>query len=112
MVITMSKEFEEFKKHFNIWFDKFGLSDWKILYFQEMPYEPDCPYARVSYKPNQHEVWVYFWGSNGTQKFNTNEKAFHEVCHLLLADLCSLSNADTDMEEHTIINRLIAAFLE
>ncbi len=103
-------DFEKFKQRFLYWQKKFGLTDWRILHFQEMPYENECPYARVNYIPSRHECWVYFWGDNDKRKSNIDEKAFHEVCHLLIGDLAAMSDKDTDKEEHVIINRLISVF--
>ncbi|WP_424245911.1 CRISPR/Cas system CSM-associated protein Csm2 small subunit [Elusimicrobium posterum] len=103
------KEFEKFKTFFMSWREKLGLRDWKISYFEYRDIkEDDTPYATVRYDLTQKMAWVYFYGSV-TNRFDAEEKALHEVLHLLLAE-SSPEEADTK-EEHGIINRLLPVLL-
>ena len=102
------KEYEKFKFYVNVWLEKLGLSDWKVLYFKRMEHENDSPYARVSYILGQKECWIYFWGDAvNSEVHNIQEKALHEVLHLLLAEL-----KPEPMHEHGIINRLLKMLMQ
>lgn len=98
----LNREFEDFKFFVNVWMEKLGLKDWKVLYFKQCDYnENDSPFARINYILEQKECWIYFWG-DAINEHDIQEKALHEVLHLLLAEL----KPDV-MLEHGIINRLL-----
>lgn len=99
-------EFEEFKKYIFYWLKRFGLIDWEISYIKQMPFEKDCPYARVEYVLEQKIAWFYFYGDLANKQ-NIKQKALHEVLHLLLAEAKT-----NNLVEHTIINRLLEVISE
>jgi hypothetical protein len=107
--IQIKAEFEKFKSAFMFWREKLGLKDWNINYFKYKEItEESTPYASVHYDLTAKNAWVYFYGALA-EKHNPEEKALHEVLHLLLAEISS--EAGDTKEEHGIINRLLPALL-
>lgn len=88
---------ELFEGWFKLWQQELGLTDWKLVYTKEDKSLPG--YASIKYDYAARHFWLY---CNLEGCGDIKLVAFHEVMHLMLADLC----IDNDKKEHQIIYRL------
>lgn len=117
---TSKADFKKFKDEVEKWIGKFGLTNWDVAIIHGDPEDSDKASADIA--------WISF-GDYGTQvaTIALNEQytgmkladrgveraAFHEVCHLLLYNLCvcvekrfAVSKEDYEKEVHSLITVL------
>lgn len=104
--ITTVKDFELFKKECEYWIDYFGLKGWFISY-EHSQREPNNA-ATIYYKTEARDVIIILtkkWDDFDIQKIEPEIKkiAFHEVCHLLLANLSVMAHDEaTNLQKSEI----------
>lgn len=121
---TSNKEFEIFVNECEYFVELFGITDWKIYYSHEM-WSTDS-YANCDLNKKARVATINLsteWNDDIKTKKEMHdilkEIALHEVCHILLSDMCHLamskkinSMEDIDSIEHIIIRRLEKAFIK
>lgn len=105
----LDRNFNEFVKECNRFIELFGLKSYDVIIEQEFW---DGSYART-YTNDEGRVACIQLNTNLTAKDvqfqDIKATAFHEVCHLLLADLLYLakkrftSSEDIDKEEESVV---------
>lgn len=121
---TNKKDFEIFTSECEYFVELLGLTDWKIYYTHEL-WSNDS-YANCDLNIPARVATINLstdWNEGKKTKEELNyilkEIALHEVCHILLSDLCQLalskyikSSDEIDSIEHVIIRRLERALLK
>ena len=112
MIKTTKSQYDEFKKEFMRWVNRFGLHDWKVFFYHE---KLDGCFARIVYDNMNSAASVKFNSEvdeTDENFMNPKMSAKHEVIHLLLARLNYLAGAryicqeDIETEEERIVNIL------
>jgi len=105
-VKTTETHFLIFRGECDKWIKFFGLVDWAVMFrYENNPLSKEDAIASISYTPATrcctfflHQVWSVDVTDSLIKKY-----AFHEVAHLLLADLVSCGEAryttETEIEE-------------
>ena len=103
------KQFNSYKKYCKHYLALFGITEWDVDYKH---HKIDAQ-SRVSYN-NSGRLACFQLTTKGTIDFcyhdDMQKLAFHEVLHLLLADIVkSQESLEENAIEHTVIQRLIKA---
>lgn len=106
-------DYHSFKKECQRRIKQLGLSEWDLDYlFKESPNENEWKaWATWDMEARQARI-----GLNPDAAKAVKDDAFHEVLHILLADLTELAESrfvtqrEIDTALHTVIQRLITAF--
>jgi hypothetical protein len=117
MIRTTPKHFQQFKAASVLWADRMGLADWSINYFHvDMGDSDDAPLATCNSDMQGAVATITLNTKWPDHVPPTREKlsqvAFHELCHVLLAELVWLANNRicTDnlltKAQHSIIRRM------
>ncbi len=110
---TTNKHFEIFKKECEKWVDFFGLKEWDLKMVHE-----DCGDSNgkclTGYSSKSAIITLTTeYECDGELIHSIKKTAFHEVVHLLLADLVALGRArylesdEFENKEHEIVSKLI-----
>jgi len=113
---TSKKDFEYFKERCQYWMDLFNLNDWEMFfkYVKHKHYnasmQPDFEARQIVIEMS--EVLVDMDRDNFIDYLS-----FHEVCHVLLADISGygyayFSKASIVEEQHKIIGKLYHSIFE
>jgi len=92
-IMTTTKQFDDFKRHVLKWIDFFGLKEWKIFFYQRNILDHNGNgghFAGLNWDVVHHACSFFFALELDEDDFKMLEierHAFHEVCHLLLANL-------------------------
>lgn len=118
MTKTTKEDFEIFKKECEKWIDFFGLKDWDI-YFSHDKFDESI-LATCDCGETENKKCVLSFNKEIKDdaldemltEFHIKKSAFHEVCHLLLANFQGMAryryvtSSELTQEEHTIVTRL------
>lgn len=116
-MITSADDLKVFIDYCKKYLDLFNLSDWKVDYshkneknaYASCDMDVDTRLATINLSINLGTLLIE---PGQTVNDILNEFAFHEVCHILLADICEYSSSSSiHKDEHSLINRLSKAFL-
>lgn len=117
--LTSVKHFELFKKEALLWIDRLGLKDWQVRFFHEDDTDlGNCRawfHADFSNKISSLGL-ARSWGDDPVSNQRVKRSGFHEVVHLLLANLVILGQERWSVqgvyetEEHVIVRRMENAF--
>lgn len=105
---TTEEEYKRFTDAVHRYMAKFGLGDW-MCYFERSELDG---LARVHYSVDDRAATFQFGKEWPDMPYiDVDRTAFHEVCHLLLADLAELPKGFVDIDrivmiEHAVIRRL------
>ncbi|MET0038791.1 MAG: hypothetical protein ABW041_01430 [Dehalococcoides mccartyi] len=112
-----NKDFSTFKKEFEFWMNKFGCTDWQVIFKYE---NLDNANAEIS-RDAETRYAVVTLASNipdDIKKFKpVSSLAKHEAIHLLLSNLYCLaqsrhvSNAELATEEEKLVVKLVNLIL-
>jgi len=120
---TTKKQFKLFKKEAQKWIEFYGLKSWTVTFFHIELRNSSCA-ASCSWTPADKTVSI---GLNICVDVDSDESitdelirrwAFHEVNHLLLANLYSIAThrfiqtSDVDEEVHAILAILENSFFK
>lgn len=112
---TTSKHFDIFKKEAFLWIGKFNLGCWGIGFFHTDTSDGELNRAWLSVQYSHQLASIGLtrnWGNNAVTVHKVKRAAFHEVFHLMLANLMIMgqdrwANQDTiEAEEHSVIRRM------
>ncbi len=110
------KRFIEFKRAAKYWIEIFGLKNWEI-YIDFGGIEDDGDYAEVEYDYSTKIATIRLTDTcrckQELEELQPDKRAFHEVCHLLLAGLNDMVKStiripkiELDRESHSVIRVL------
>lgn len=113
--MTVPKDYAAFQKACRHWQLRFGLTDWRIDYRSIKDEARHGASVQASVE-SRHAIISY---NTARESGHTiNQLACHEVLHLLLADFGATAairadrhHADAAIEEHKLIERLLAVIL-
>jgi hypothetical protein len=115
---TTTTHFKIFKKEAGLWLDKFGLKDYSVCFLHSNE-GPEDTRAWIESDFNGKIASIGLsrdWSGDEVTVHKVRRSAFHEVVHLLLANLIVLGQERWtvkgiyDAEEHAVIRRLEALF--
>ena len=113
--VTTASDFRLFKLEAMKWRDRFGLTDWRIFFHHEDDDGSDAAFAwmQCDYGARSANIGLSRdWVGNEVTDDGVRRVAFHEIMHLLLADLVILGQERWSVEgvyssaEHSVIRRL------
>src|SRR4030042_7116632 len=86
---TTAKDFQLFKRESRLWKKRFGLLHWRITFYHEDDDgEPAFAWMQAQYQgKNANLCLSRDWKENEVTALKVRRSAFHEIVHLLLADL-------------------------
>lgn len=116
---TTTTHFRIFKKEARLWLLRLGLQDWRVDF--EHQDAPDHIVSRAWYHGKVEDrvcalALARSWGGDIPTNSNVRESAFHEVCHVLLADIEGIASGRNfdgnylDKCMHQVIRRLEKLF--
>ncbi|GAH01412.1 unnamed protein product, partial [marine sediment metagenome] len=91
---TTEKQFESFKQECHKWIKFFGLKDWRIKITHE-DIDENFTAADVTHNSRSRQAAIRLNTTlhDDLKDIDVKVSAFHEVCHLLLADLTCLTRS-------------------
>lgn len=109
------RDFAEFKRIADMWLKRLGLQDWNVAFNLEEQSETRMASISMNGDTRRALITLRF----GADRSSSLEYlALHEVIHLLVADLCTVTgqrgdaHVDSIREEHRLIERLLPVLLE
>jgi len=111
---TTKKHFSVFMEEAGFWINFFGLHQWDISFFHDIPIEADSVLACCIADSDAMQCSLMlnpFWSDKPTVE-NIRAAAFHEVCENLLGKTDSLAKAryvtvdEINSERHSVISIL------
>ena len=115
---TTTKHFQIFKKEARLWLDRLGLKDYSVYFLHSQDGREDSrAWIESDYNGKIASIGLSRdWSGDPVTVKKVRKAAFHEVVHLLLANLVVLGQERWTVqgiygaEEHAIIRRLEALF--
>jgi len=114
---TTKEHLKLFKNRCNYYIKEFGLFDWKVYYTHELWNNDSYADCNIHYSGRVATINLCtHWEELEIKYINKtiDELAFHEVSHIVLAELCSIASSksakrkDIDSAEHSVIRRMEA----
>ena len=109
---TTKTHFKFFKDQCEYWINEIGLQEWKV-YYSHQSHEDGLAWVMWDTEGRVATVGLSMdWPNLDPTPENLDNSAFHEVCHILLADLADLPKRTVHTEtmsvqmQHAIIRRL------
>ena len=104
-------QLRKFKKYCEHYMEKFGIDKEWVVYYSETPVLSNR-YAETTYWIDSKVATITLNTALDHPEDRLKRMAFHEVCHLVLADIIAMAKSrkfDDELlqtEEHRLINRL------
>lgn len=111
---TTTKHFQIFKKEARLWIDRFGLTNWEVIFYHEDDGDEELRGWMTAVFDHQiaNIGLARSWVNSKVSVRGIKKTAFHEVVHLLLANFSILGQERWSIqkayqaEEHAVIRRL------
>ena len=110
---TTKKDYEYFQKRCLYWKERLGIQDW-LLYFKHEKLNGTLAECFYNTRSRKATISLTISLTTSVNKINRGdwieESAFHEMMHLLMADLTWMANMfdrnEVEEREHQIIHKL------